>query len=232
MGLATTSGLEDVVLTLDDVEEIFALYQQARTTTPYGFVAIRTEDDYRALFSDAESVIATGVRDNGRLIAHSICHRLSRNPYTDNPILGSIDAAKERMYHGDGTSVHTDYQGRMLAKRMFKLRQREIEARRIEHMVGLVAVDNLVSIGNVLHSGTLLVGFARDETAMNYLVYGGRLNARLRTDAMPIDVDWKDHELQRSLFERRHAVCGLARGPRRPTPGSDRPRQFSFLPIE
>jgi hypothetical protein len=221
-----TNRLEDVLLTHDDVGEIFALYELSRTSTSYGFLAIRNEDDYRVLFEHAERVVATGVRDNGRLIAHSICHRLMRNPYEQNAILSSIDASRERMFHGDGTSVHPDYQGRRLAQRLFKLRQREIETNRIEHMVGLVAVDNLVSIGNVLHAGALLVGFVRDETAMNYLVYAGRLQANLTMGSPPLEVDWQDHETHASLFERRHAVCGLARAV-----AEGEGRKFHFLPM-
>lgn len=223
--------LEDVVLALDDAAEVFALYDLVRTGTPYGFLAIRSEDDYRELFRNPQNVVATGVRDGGRLIAHSICHRLTRNPYADNAILGKIDPVSERLYHGDGTTVHPDYQGRMLAKRMFRLRQREIEARRIEHMVGLVAVDNLISIGNVLHSGALLAGFARDETAMNYIAYGGRLNARLRNDVAPTEVEWRDHEMQRSLFERGHAACSLLRTPTSAATARGAGRQFSFRPM-
>jgi hypothetical protein len=222
----TANRLEDVVLTQDDVGEIFALYEASRASTPYGYLAIRTEDDYRALFASPESVVATGVRDNGRLIAHSICHRLMRNPYGQNAILGGIDASGERMFHGDGTLVHPDFQGRMLARRMFKLRQREIEANRIEHMVGLVAVDNLVSIGNILHAGALLVGLVRDETAMNYLVYAGRLEANIVRESPPFEVDWKDHDAQVSLFERRHAASGFARAR-----AGDGQRKFGFLPM-
>ena len=225
--------LKDVVLTFDDVEEVFALYELSRTRTPYGFLANRTADDYRALLRNPEDVIAAGIRDDGRLVAYSICHRLDINPYKDNALLGRIDPAKSATYHGDGTIVHPDYQGRMLAQKLAHARQAEMALRQVEHVVGLVAVDNLLSIGNTLHAGALLVGFARDETAMNYIGYGGRLESALQMDAEPIEVDWRNLEVQAALFARRQVVVRI----RRQANGSESretgqpDRLFSFCPI-
>ena len=233
MPVDTTTRLEDVALTLDDVDEIFALYELLWASTTYGFMAIRTKEDYRALFRQSE-VIATGVRDNGRLIAYSVFHRLTDNPYKDNPILGAIDPGTSKIYHGDGSSVHPDYQGRRLGQRLAQIRGAEMAERQAEHLVGLVAVDNLLSVGNILHAGGLLVGFARDETAMNYIAYGGRLESALKLEHQAVDVGWQDFDKQRALFENRHAAFRLkrrqARSSSAPADVDDRP--LGFRPMD
>ncbi len=167
--------LELVLLSPDDVDDVYGLYELSRSISPYGHLAVRTKDDYRELFREPGNVIGTGIRDNGQLVAHSICHRLTANPYRDNPVLAAIDPATSTVFHGDGTVVHPDYQGRHISQRIFRLRVEQMAERRIEHFVALIAIDNIVSIGNALLSGAILVGFRRDETAMNFVVYSGRL---------------------------------------------------------
>lgn len=56
--------LETVLLSLNEIDEIFALYALTRTTMPYGFLADRTQDDFREIFRKPEEVIATGIRDD------------------------------------------------------------------------------------------------------------------------------------------------------------------------
>lgn len=230
---AVASRLQTVLLTSNDVDEIFALYEFGRSDTPYGFLALRTKEHFREVFRTHEHVVGTGIRDNGRLIAYSICHRIARNPYPDNPVLSAVDPTST-IYHGDGTVVHPAYHGRMLAQRIARLRWEQIAERRIEHVLGLVAVDNIVSIGNVVLAGGLLVGFARDETSMNYIAYAGCLRDRLRKDAMPVSVAWHDHEQQQHLFVERNVVCNLNRSNATDSSASGNPiqRRFAFQPLD
>jgi ribosomal protein S18 acetylase RimI-like enzyme len=224
--------LETVRLSADDVDAIFALYEAARTGSPYGHLAIRSKDDYRRLFADPDDVIATGVRDEGRLVAYSMCHRVRDNPYRDNFLLGDVDPGRSVIFHGDGTVVDPAYQGRRLGHRIFRLRERQMAERGIDHMVALVATDNLLSIGNALLSGAMLIGFARDETALNYLVYGGRLSGRVQQGGNPAKVEWRDQPAQERLFAAGHVACGLDRA----SPGSGSPnrkqdRSLVFFPV-
>lgn len=202
--------LQTVLLSSDDIDDIFSLYGICRADTPYGFLAVRTIDDFRELFRNPTDVIGTGMRDNGKLIAYSICHRVATNPYPDNPLLSAIEPQTDIVYHGDGTVVHPAYQGRILARRVVRLRRQQIADRRIAHVLGLIAVDNIVSIGNAVLAGALLVGFARDETSLNYIGYAGSLRDRLRKDVMPLTVRRDDHERQQHLFTKRNVVCGLS----------------------
>ena len=226
--------LQTVLLSSDDLDEISGLHELSRSTTPYGFLAARAKDDFREIFRRPDDVIAAGIRDNGRLVAYSICHRVSKIPYSDNALLSEIEPKTSIVYHGDGTVVHPNYQGRAIAQRIARLRMEQIAARRIDHVLGLIAVDNIASIGNAVLAGALLVGFARDETALNYVAYAGRFRERLRSDALPIIVGWTDHDRQRRLFAERRVVSEFHRRapPGIPGAGANGDRQFGFRPTE
>src|SRR5688572_23092934 len=109
--------LQTVRLLSDDLDEIVALHELSRSNTPYGFLAARAEDDFREILSKPDDVIAAGIRDNGELVAYSICHRVTKIPYPDNALLSEIEPTTSIVYHGDGTVVHPNYQGRALAQR-------------------------------------------------------------------------------------------------------------------
>jgi GNAT superfamily N-acetyltransferase len=222
------------LLSVDDVDEIFELYTLGRSVTPFGFLAIRTKDDFREIFRRSKDVIGVGIRDNGQLIAYSICHRIVAIPYADNAILQAINPTYKIVYHGDGTVVHPDYQGRLLTKRLFRSRAEQLNERHADHMLGLVAVNNLVSIGNSLLAGALLIGFADDETAMNYIVYIGRLRDSLQIRAKPIVLNWQDHIKQMRLFAERHVVYDLGRAvdPKASLSNRTGDRQFWFCPLD
>ena len=223
MNYETDNYLETVLLSLHDIDEIFALYALTRTTMPYGFLADRTQDNFREIFRAPEEVIATGIRDNGRLIAYSICHRITSNVYPDNAFLSMIEPAVSTIYHGDGTVVHPAYHGRMLAQRISRLRSQQRIERQIDHMVGLIATDNIVSIGNAVLGGALLVGFVHDDTSLNYIAYAGRLRDRL-PDVTPVVVGWNDHGQQQQLFAKRNVVFNI----NRPMSGQSSERHFLF----
>jgi hypothetical protein len=109
----------------------------------------------------------------------------------------------------------------------------QLADRHIDHVLGLIAVDNIVSIGNAVLGGLLLVGFARDETSLNYIAYHGRLRDWLSTDATLVSVGWKDHDRQQRLFAERKVVCDF-RSPNKTglsVSGALDDRQFAFLPI-
>ena len=225
--------LQTLFLSSDDIGQIFALYTLAQSATPHGFLATRSKDYFREIIRKPDEVIAIGIRDKERLIAYSICHRVTTNPYSEYSLLSTIKPATCTVYHGDGTVVDPEYLGRRLAMRLFQVRLEEMIARRIDHMISLVAVDNLASIGNSLLAGAILVGFARDETAMNYILYVGTLSDRLNLHATPIEVVGTDQKKLKRLFAEGYAVCGLGR----PTSGPGSPRDsgarlFRLLPVK
>jgi len=224
------NGYEVVSLSAADVDEILALYTLGCADTPYGFLAIRTKKDFCQILARPEDVIATGIRHNGRLIAYSICHRVAKNPYPKHPALSLIDASKSTVYHGDGTVVHPAYQGRMLAQRISRLRWREITERQIDHVLGLIAVDNMASIGNAVLAGVLLVGFTRDVTSLNYIAYAGRFRDNLRTDTVPTTVGWKNRAQQQRLFRQGKVVCDVTHSNDLASAATKLERQFAFVP--
>ncbi len=206
--MTVENSLNSVVLSVNDIQEISALYSLALSSTPYGFVAKRTQYDLRKILSwPTEDVIATGIRNGKRLVAYSICHRIPGNPYRENQILAMIEDGNSTIYHGDGTVVHPDYQGRTPAQRISRLRREQIVERRIDHMLGLISTDNIVSIGNAALAGILLVGFANDETSLNYIAYAGSLRERLRRDERAVLTGVDDRQQQTSLFLQKYAAC-------------------------
>jgi hypothetical protein len=223
---------EVTALSASDVDDIYALYALTRSTTPHGFLALRTKHDFHNIFTNPQDSIGTGIRHQGQLIAYSICHRLTRNPYPISPVLSLIDATTSRVYHGDGTVVDPAFQGRTLARRISRLRRQQIRERHIDHLFGLIAVDNIVSIGNAMLAGALLSGFLRDETALNYIAYAGRFCDKLRTDAASVTVGLKNQEQQRRLFTEGKVACNLIQssslGPSASMTGGE--RLLAFVP--
>jgi GNAT superfamily N-acetyltransferase len=227
-------GFEVVSLSSDDIEEVFALYRMCRAVTPYGFMADRTKNYYRNIFRRPGDMIGMGLRDGERLVAYSICHRLCKKAYTDCILLSAIDPKTSLVYHGAGYVVHPDYHGRGIGTKMFQLRFQQMAQRQVDHFFGLTAIDNLRSISSVLQAGSLLVGFARDETALNYVVYWGHLCGRLTTKVPPIMVNNKDVKQQKLLFSQRYAVFNLShRIVSKPNMPHDRDEAlFHFAPVE
>jgi GNAT superfamily N-acetyltransferase len=227
-------SFQTVLLSSDDVDEVFALYQLARSVTPHGFLAIRTKDDYRKIFQNPKHMVGLGIKDADRLIAYSVCHRIIANPHVNNPILSSIDATLRTVYHGDGHVIHPGYQGRGIGRQLLQFRSRQLADRGVQHYLALVAVDNLPSIGNIRNAGSMLVGFARDETALNYIVYSGCVRERVMTNALPVLVSYRDRNQQNRLFAQRHVICDVSHpaGFELGASRDDSEIQFHFLPVE
>jgi hypothetical protein len=224
----TITRLKLVHLSPKDTGDIFSLYEHVRSCTQYGFLADRSEQQFNSLLSVPENVIGLGLRDAGRLIAYSICHRTTGNPYTKNSFLGPIDPNRSTTYHGDGTVVDPAYAGRHLGKRLFRLRVSEMSHRGIEHMISLVAIDNMASIGNALLAGALLVGTAPDPTAINYILYVGTFRDRLDRSARSVDVSSERHEEIMLLFEKGYLAYGLGRA----VPGTKGRHFLRLLPMK
>jgi hypothetical protein len=226
-------ALQVISLSSDDVDEVFSLYQLNRSIAPYGFMAIRTKSDYRKMLSAPPSmIIRTGLRTRKDLIAYAFCHRIPTNPYKHCPLSSSIDPQASTVYHGAGAVVHPDFHRLGIGKRLMQLRLLQMTDRQVDHFFGLIAVDNLPSIATNLHAGCLLAGFARDQTALNYVMYWGRLRQALPTDAVPTLVPITERKHHRRLFRKRHVICGLSRvmgGTAALCRNTD--RQFEFLPI-
>jgi hypothetical protein len=89
-------------------------------------------------------------------------------------------------------------------------------------VIGLAAIDNLSSLANILRSGGLLVAFARDETAMNYVGYAGFLRAQ--AEAPPRVLACDDFAGQAQLFAEGLVITEMKRSP------SGR-RNFLFRPM-
>jgi GNAT superfamily N-acetyltransferase len=146
--------------------------------------------------------------------------------------LASIDPQTSVVYHGAGIVVHPDFQRLGIGTRLLQLRSQQLSERRVDHCFGLTAVDNLRSIASQLRAGCLLAGFARDQTAMNYVVYWSRHLQGLTTDAAPALVPVTERRLQRRLFQQRHVICGLSQTAREPNvPCAGANHQFEFLPF-
>lgn len=218
------AAFQPVVLGAADAGSVYALYDLVDRLTPYGFLARRKLADFEGAFADPDSIVAVGVRKEGRLIAYSICRRATRLPYPDNFFLSRIDPAITPLYVGMGTVVLPDFQGHLLMAQMLGLRRRLLVERRVHHMAGLVAIDNLLSIGNLLRAGAALLGFQEDETAMNYIAYGGDMLSRLDRKSISIAVPVGDRAQQAQLFESGHVAFALR-------PGKMKQRDVLFLPL-
>ena len=114
-----------------------------------------------------------------------------------------------------GSGVDPDHQGKMLMVRMLSLRAKILKTRQVGHMLGLVAVDNVMSIISIIRSGGLLIGFERDKTAMNYLAYGGIFEGRVTPNKQLADVDVRHYDQQKYFFEKQNVISGMKRSENR-----------------
>ena len=215
---------QPVVLDAADAGSVYALYKLVDRLTPFGFLARRKLADFESAFADPDSMVAVGVREEGRLIAYSICQRATCSPYPDNLFLSRIDPAVTPLYVGMGTVVLPDFQGHRLMAQMLDLRRKLLFERQVHHIAGLVAIDNLLSIGNLLRAGAALLGFHEDETAMNYIAYGGDMLSSLNRKSIIITMPVGDREQQAQLFASGHVAFALR-------PGKTKQRNMQFLPL-
>jgi hypothetical protein len=209
---AIATVFQTVVLDSADAANLYELYKMTDSLTPYGFLARRQLADFEKALVDPNSTVAVGVRKEGRLIAYSICRRATRLPYPGNFFLSRIDPAVTPLYIGMGTVVHPDFQGHLLMTQMLGLRRRLLAERKVLHMAGLVAVDNFLSIGILLRADAALLGFQEDETAMNYIAYGGEMLSRLEPQSDSIAVPVGDMERQAQMFDSGHIAFALRPG--------------------
>ncbi|MEP7172937.1 MAG: hypothetical protein ABI705_05540 [Aestuariivirga sp.] len=200
------------------------MYDLVNRLTPQGFLARRHLADFEDAFADPDSTVAVGVRNEGRLIAYSICQRAPQSPYPENLFLSKIGPAVSSFYVGMGTVVDPSFQGRLLMAKMLGLRRRLLVERGIHHMAGLVAIDNLLSIGSILRTGAALVGFQADETAMNYIAYGGERLSRLERQSGSVAVPVGATDQQAQMFDSGHVAVELR-------PGRATQRDLLFLPL-
>jgi hypothetical protein len=206
------------------VESVHRLYSVCAASAPLGFLATRSRVDFDDLLADPENTVAVGAWEGDVLVAYSICHQIRRNPYPNVKILGSLEGGSQTIYQGDGTVVRPGYRGRLLMQRLYQMRRRQLENRKVDHSVGLVSIGNVDSLGNVLIAGGLLVGFADDESGENYVGYAGRLAPGLLDGASPVIVRFGDRDRQRELFDGLSPVRSMARTSQ---PGMDK-RSLEF----
>ncbi|MFT3987887.1 hypothetical protein [Aestuariivirga sp.] len=212
------------VLDEGDATAVTALYAFVHGRTPEGHLAFRRPEEFAALFADPDSLVAVGAWWGTALAAYSLCRRSSVIPYDPQPFLDLIHRAGGSIYLGMGTVVHPSHEGRLLMARLMATRGEELKARNACHVLGLAAIGNLPSIANILRAGAILVGFSRDETAMNYIGYGGLFQPSVNHGAPRMAVAQDDFAAQQELFSQGQVIVAMNRG------GSGE-RYFDFLPL-
>jgi len=210
----SSSIITVVALEIRDVDEVYELYSTVQKSTLFGFLAQRTLEDFASVLGDEENAVSIGVRDGERLVGYTLCTRSFDHPYSGVVCLRSLDPQGTVLYSGRGTVIDPDYQGRFLTQRLFAARQQALVERGVQHMVGLVDVGNYASIANILRAGACLAGFARDQTSLNYVAYGGIMHRRVVGSAPVLAVDIEDYAAQRAQFDAGLAVTSLNRSSR------------------
>jgi len=211
-------------LATEDLDDILGLYATVSASAPEGHLASRSREDFRAVLGDSAEAVAVGARQEGRLAAYSICRRCRAIPYDRAPLLDRIDPLRSRVYLGMGTVVHPRHEGRMLMARLMALRGEALRRLAADHVLGLVAVDNLASIASILRAGALLTGFSRDETAMNYVGYAGIFRELVSDQSAATPVACADLESQRAAVASGSVIRSMRRQ-------RDDQRVFDFVPL-
>jgi hypothetical protein len=213
-GPMSSSIITVVALGIRDVGEVYELYSTVQQSTSLGFLAQRTLEDFARMLGDEANAVALGVRDGERLVGYTLCRRSFDHPYPNVVCLRSIDPEGTVFYSGMGTVISPEYHGRFLTQRLFAARQKVLLRRGVQHMVGLVDIGNYASIANILRAGACLAGFARDQTSLNYVAYGGILHRRGGGSAPVLSVDIEDCAAQREQFDAGSVVTSLNRSSR------------------
>jgi hypothetical protein len=204
---AIIDRVELVELSASDAADVEALFAAAEARVEPGFLARRSPGQYADLLR-RDDTVAVGARLGTTLIGYSACYRICENPYPDVRFLRALDPARSAAYHGAGTVIAPDHEGRLLSRRLFRARHEGLLRRGSRHFLGLIAVGNWLSLGNAVHAGGVLVGLARDETALNYVAYAGELTRRPMTPSADL-LDWADLETHERMFAAGCIVTGL-----------------------
>jgi len=223
-GQVQAEGYRIEVLEEGAAAEVAALYAFVRGRAPEGHLALRQPEDFGALFADPDSLVAVGAWWGENLAAYSLCRKSSVIPYDPQPFLTLIRPAGGDVYLGMGTVVHPQHEGRLLMARLMAMRGEALKARGARHVLGLAAIGNLPSIASILRAQAVLVGLSRDETAMNYIGYGGVLQAAVDHGAMPTAISLGDLAAQRGMFSQGQVIVAVNR-----TASGE--RYFDFLPL-
>jgi hypothetical protein len=211
-----------------DASALWSLHSFVRSHAPHGFLAARKRAMLEGIVRREMPGVAVGAYVAGRLVGYSLSRRLS----TDNPLATAMRFPDSSAYVGLGTAVHPDWTGHVLMARLLRLRGAcEVEAGG-RHVVGLIDVRNLASVGNAFRAGAVLVGTLRDATSLNWVAYAGRWFDPTVPYPGSMIAAMDDLVEQDRLFSRDWGACGLKARPERHLVFRQLPRQLCGLGLD
>ena len=160
---------------------VHSLFLKVKRCTPYGFLADRGIDEFKAILSDSSESVSVGAWAEGRLVAYCLGRLESGNTHPGSALIRHLHCQGEKLCAGKGALVDPEYRGRKLMRRLLSARLETMRMKGLPHLTGLVAVDNLASIVGLLKAGSWMVSIERDEYCMNFVQYSGEYCSTLET---------------------------------------------------
>lgn len=177
-------------LTPEDAAAALALFDTVWRETPAGFLTKRSAVDFMTLTGPESGSV--GCFDGGRLVAYAM-GRLLPAGHDSAPRRGGLLRRPDEtvgMLHG--TLVHADFRGRGLHGRLYVARRDLLVARGATQHMGIVFLDNLLSLDANLKCGLLVRGLMEDADGMNFLVYVDTLESVRPDEAAEEWIAWSD----------------------------------------
>lgn len=183
-----------------DARDVLTLYSDVFLRAPDGFLAQRDAAEMRGILADPRTGLGIGARsaNTGQLVAYTLCQPAPDATYENAPLVSGLGRS---LWAGRGTVVDPAWEGRLLMSRLLAERAAHLKSMDVHHTAGLVAVENVTSLAAALRAGGRVVGLERDESCLNFVVYGGPL-VRGRTIIEETHVDVSDtHTMGRLIAD-------------------------------
>lgn len=179
--------------------DAYQLFCEVFSSTPHGFLAQRSLDDFHRVLGDESTNMSTGVFEDNKLIAYQLCAIAPECPFPGAGNLEKLYRSGLKICRGLGLLIHPNYQNRGLGKTLAHQRREIMREKGIGQLTGLIDRNNLPSLSLNMKFGATLVDFFEDSTSLNYVIVQ-YAKSKLKHSVSTLTVQHDDRETQSQLF--------------------------------
>jgi ribosomal protein S18 acetylase RimI-like enzyme len=169
---------------------VHSLYLRIKQTTPNGFLAEKSADDFEEILSNVSASVSVGAWAGEKLAGYVLGTRETETLHPDSPLIRYLYRQGGTLCTGKGAIVDPQYRGQRLYVRLLLKRLDVMRENGLSHITGLVAVSNLRPMAHLLEAGGWMTGLEKDEYCLNFVTYNGeycRSLASVDEATVPVD---------------------------------------------
>lgn len=185
--------------------DAYQLFCEVFSSTPYGFLAQKSLDDFHRVLGDEISNLSSGVFEDNKLIAYQLCAIAPECPFPGAGNLEKLYRSGLKICCSLGLVIHPNYQSRGLGKTLAHQRREIMREKGIGQLTALIDRNNIHSVFMHMKLGTTLIDFFEDSTSLNYVIMQHE-KSNSGNVASTRTVQYDDFRAQSQLFSKAWAA--------------------------